>query len=52
VDRFDLTSYVAEGFNISGGQMVVHFLLMVGYLLPWALLAYYLIKWREIANPN
>jgi hypothetical protein len=52
VDRFDLTSYVAEGFNITGGQIVLHFLLLVGYLLPWGLLAYYLMKWREIANPN
>jgi len=35
VDRFDLTTYVAEGFNI-----------------PWAVLAFYLINWREIANPD
>jgi hypothetical protein len=52
VDRFNLTSYVAEGFNITGGQIFLHFLLLVGYLLPWGLLAYYLMKWREIANPN
>ena len=52
VDRFDLTPWVAEGFNISGGQIFLNFLLLVGYLLPWGLLGYYLIKWREIANPN
>jgi hypothetical protein len=52
VDRFDLTPYVAEGFNITGGQLFLHLLLLVGYLLPWGLLAYYLMKWREIANPN
>ncbi len=52
VDRFDLTAWVAEGFNITGGQIFLHFLLLVGYLLPWGLLGYYLIKWREIANPN
>ena len=47
-----LTSYVAEGFNISAAQMGMDFLLLVGYLLPWAVLAYYLIRWREIANPQ
>jgi ABC-type transport system involved in multi-copper enzyme maturation permease subunit len=52
VERYDLTSYVAEGFNITGGQIFLHFLLLVGYLLPWGLLAYYMIRWREIANPN
>jgi hypothetical protein len=52
VDRFDLTAWVAEGFNITGGQIFLNFLLLVAYLLPWGLLGYYLIKWREIANPN
>jgi hypothetical protein len=52
VDRFDLTSYVAEGFNITGGQILIHFLLLAAYMLPWAILAFYLMKWREIANPN
>jgi hypothetical protein len=52
VDRFDLTSYVAEGFNITGGQIVVHFLLLAAYMVPCAVLAFYLIRWREIANPN
>jgi ABC-type transport system involved in multi-copper enzyme maturation permease subunit len=52
VDRFDMTNYVAEGFNISGQQMLMAALLLIGYLLPWAVLAYYLMKWREVANPN
>jgi hypothetical protein len=52
VDRFDLTSYVAEGFNIPTGQMVLNLLLLLGYILPWAVLAFYLIKWREIASPS
>ena len=25
---------------------------LVGYLLPWAVLAYYLMRSREIANPS
>lgn len=52
VDRFDLTSYVAEGFNIPTAQLVLNLLFLVGYILPWAVLAYYLIKWREIASPS
>jgi hypothetical protein len=52
IDRFDLTSYVAEGFNISGSQMLLTLLVLVLYLLPWFLLAYYLITWREVASSN
>jgi ABC-type transport system involved in multi-copper enzyme maturation permease subunit len=52
VDQFDLTSYVAEGFNIGGEHLVLNILLLVGYLLPCGLLAYYLLKWREIAAPT
>lgn len=50
ISRFDLTTYVADGFNISGVQLGMGFLLLVGYLLPWAVLAYYLLRWREIAG--
>ena len=50
LDRYNLTDYVAEGFNISWEQMLMSFLLLVGYLLPWAVLAYFLIKWREVAS--
>jgi hypothetical protein len=49
VDRFDLSMNVAEGFNINGGQLLMTGLLLVGYLLIPAVLAYYLMKWREIA---
>jgi hypothetical protein len=52
VDRFDLTKYVAEGFDIGGGSLLLTLLYLVGYLLPWAILAYYLFKWREIAAPT
>lgn len=50
VGRFDLTNYVADGFNISGVQMGMGFLLLAGYLLPWAVLAFYLLRWREVAS--
>jgi ABC-type transport system involved in multi-copper enzyme maturation permease subunit len=50
VGRHDLTEFVAEGFNISGFQLFLNGLLLVGYLLPWLVLAYYLIRAREVAS--
>jgi hypothetical protein len=29
--------------------VLLNLLLLAGYLLPWALLAYYTMKWREVA---
>jgi hypothetical protein len=54
LSRFDLTEYVASGFNISWGQIILldNFLPLVGYLIPWAILSYYLMNYREIANPT
>jgi hypothetical protein len=50
VDLFNMTSYVAEGFNIGADQLLIKVLLLIGYLVPWGLLAYYLLRWREIAG--
>jgi hypothetical protein len=50
VTTFSFTDYVAEGVAVSGGQMAMTFLLLVGYILPWAVLAYYLLRWREVAG--
>jgi hypothetical protein len=53
VQRFDLTDYVAEGFNISGPQLLISTIfLVVYYLLPCAVLAFYLIRWREVASAS
>jgi ABC-type transport system involved in multi-copper enzyme maturation permease subunit len=52
VDRYDLSGYVAEGFNIPIGQLLLNLGVLILYLLPWIILAYYLIKWREIAAPT
>ncbi len=54
VNTFDLTEYVAEGFdvaliNLGGDDLLVKVILLIGYLLPWALGAFYLLKWREVA---
>lgn len=50
MDFYDLSGYVAEGFDISLLDMGLHLLMLFGYLLPWAVLAYYLMKSREIAS--
>ena len=50
VDRLDLSAYVAEGFDIGAGDLLVCALLVAGYLIPWAVLAYYLMKTREVAS--
>jgi ABC-type transport system involved in multi-copper enzyme maturation permease subunit len=52
IDRFDLTNHLAEGFNISGGQLFLLAGVLIGYVLPWGILAYYLLEWREVANPG
>jgi hypothetical protein len=49
VERFDLSQAVSEGFNITWEQLLINFLLLLIYLFPWALVAFYLSKWREIA---
>jgi hypothetical protein len=50
VDQFNWSNYVAAGFNVPGTDMVLNTLILVGYLLPWAVLAYYLMKSREVAT--
>jgi ABC-type transport system involved in multi-copper enzyme maturation permease subunit len=52
VDRYDFSSVVANGFNVSGGTLGLTLLFLAGYLLLWLVLAYYLIKSREIAIPS
>jgi hypothetical protein len=54
IHRYNLTEYVAEGFDISWGQIIFldNILPLVGYLIPWLILGYYLINYREIANPT
>ena len=50
VESFSWTNFVSEGFNINGEYLIINVLMMVGYLLPWAVLAYYLLKSREVAS--
>jgi hypothetical protein len=49
--RFSLTEYVARGFDIPADKLLLDGLLpLAGYLLCWGVLAYYLMKSREIAS--
>lgn len=54
INRFYLDNYVGNGFDISWGQVLFldNFIYLVAYLVPWAILAYYLMQYREIANPS
>jgi ABC-type transport system involved in multi-copper enzyme maturation permease subunit len=48
--HYTRTDYVAEGFNIPGTEMVMSFLILLAYLVPFLVAAYYLLNAREIAN--
>ncbi|MCS7021451.1 MAG: hypothetical protein NZU63_06450 [Gemmataceae bacterium] len=49
MESFNWSHFVAEGFNVSSEYLIVNLLTTLGYLLPWGILAYYLIKTREVA---
>ena len=53
VSQYYPKDYVANGFDITWGTLLFlnYILPVAGYLLPWILLGYYLMKSREIANP-
>jgi hypothetical protein len=52
MERFDFSIYVAEGFDISWGLIGSTFAFLLAYLIPWVILGYYLLRWREIASAN
>ena len=54
VNRLFLADHVKEGFAVSSVQMFGGdgLLMVFGYLLPWFMLGYYVIRWREIAAPT
>ena len=49
IDAFNWTPYVSEGFNIPFECMVMNVLSLIGYLFPWFLLGFYLLRSREVA---
>ena len=50
VGQLNFTDFVSEGVSIGPDKLAGAFLMLVLYLLPWAVLAYYLLKWREVAS--
>src|SRR6185436_2766246 len=47
VDRYGLTDYVAQGFNIGPDFLLMNFVTLLAYVVPWLVAAYYLMKVRE-----
>ncbi len=43
VDAFSWADFLAEGYNVNFEYLIINIVILVGYLLPWAVLAYYLI---------
>jgi ABC-type transport system involved in multi-copper enzyme maturation permease subunit len=50
VDRYDFSGLVASGFNVSASDLLLTAIYLAGYLLPWLVLAYYLVRSREVAT--
>ena len=49
VQNYGMSEYVAQGFNIGLDFLLLNLVMLVGYVLPWLVVAYYLMKAREIA---
>ena len=49
IDSYSWTKYLSEGFSVPLECMAMNLLTTVGYLLPWFVLSFYLIRSREIA---
>lgn len=54
INRYDLHKYVANGFDIGWTDVLFldNLLPLLAHLIPWAIAAYYLMQYREIANPS
>ena len=48
-ERFDWAGYLEQGFSIGTEYILVNLVFLVGYMLPWAVVSYYLMRSREIA---
>lgn len=49
-DRFTWSTYLAQGFSIDFSFIMINLLFLAGYMLPWFVLAYYLMRSREVAG--
>jgi hypothetical protein len=54
VSRWDYSDQVGNGFSIGvvNQDLLPSFLMLLGYLAPWLLIAFYLIRSREIAGAH
>lgn len=53
VDRLSYyPEYVGNGFAIGGADLACNAILTIFYILPWLLLGFYLLRWREVAGPT
>lgn len=50
VESLSWSHYLSEGYNVNTEFLLVNLMVTIGYLLPWGVLAYYLLKSREVAN--
>ena len=49
IDSYSWTKYLSEGFSVPLECMAMNLLTTVGYLLPWFVLGFYLMRSREVA---
>ncbi len=48
-ERFTWSKYLEQGFSVRTDFIVLNLIFLIAYMLPWAVLAYYLMRSREIA---
>ncbi|MGL4421688.1 MAG: hypothetical protein ACRCZF_13560, partial [Gemmataceae bacterium] len=49
IDAFTWTHYLKEGFNVNTEYLLMNALVLFGYILPWMVLSYFLLRNREVA---
>lgn len=54
INRYDLSDYVSNGFDIDVVNLLLidNLLPLAAFVVPWLAISYYLINYREIANPQ
>lgn len=49
VYSYSWSGYLSEGFNVPIEGLVMNLVVTTGYLLPWLILGYFLMRSREVA---
>lgn len=50
VEGYAWSHFVREGFNVNFEFLAMNLICLFGYLLPWTMLAFYLLRSREVAD--